>query len=178
MNTALTTALTSAKGRTLALLLAGNLLLAVSSKICLPLVPVPVTLQSFAVILIAMLYGARLGTATVALFLLEGLLGIPVLAIGSWATMGYALGFIPAAWLCGRLSEQNWCKNMLGAALAAFLGISIIMAFGLSVLHLYTDWNTAIAIGLKPFLLGEGLKILMLSIVVTGSQGLIAKLRC
>jgi biotin transport system substrate-specific component len=176
MNTALTTSVDFPKWRIISLLLAGNLLLAISSKISLPLLPVPVTLQSFAVLLIAMLYGARLGTATVSLFILEGLCGLPVLAIGSWATLGYALGFIPAAWICGYLAEWGWNMTLPKVGLVSLLGIGIIMACGLSQLFLtLKDWSITYNIGLKPFILGEGLKVILLSIMVPGSQGLLKR---
>ena len=116
-------------GATLAVL--GTLVLAVSAKVQVPFYPVPMTLQTLAVLTLGALFGARLAAATLTLYLAEGLVGLPVFA-GAVAgpaymvgpTGGYLLGFLLAAALVGGLAERGWMRNWLLAVAAMALGIS------------------------------------------------------
>lgn len=155
-------------GRVILLYLVGLGLLTVASKISVPLLPVPITLQTLVVLFIGMVYGARLGTATVVSFVILGLSGLPILtgALTSGATVGYLIGFIPAAFAAGFLVERGWGKSVLTTALAAVLGELIIFACGVSWLAALLGWHTAIAVGLTPFVLGEAAKILVLALAV------------
>lgn len=101
----------------------GSLVLAASAQVALPLWPVPMTMQSLAVLLLGAIGGARLGVAAVALYLLEGAMGLPVFANGSGGlavlmgpTAGFLLGFLPAAALAG-LARGHWARR--GAVLLA-----------------------------------------------------------
>ena len=104
------------------LALLGSALLAASAQVALPMWPVPATLQSLVVLLLGGLGGARLGLAAVALYLAEGVLGLPVFAGGiagpvalAGPTAGYLLGFLPAAWLAGVLTRHGgWWRQALG----------------------------------------------------------------
>ncbi|MHC4842382.1 MAG: biotin transporter BioY [Planctomycetota bacterium] len=169
-----------AKKRTFAsdciLVLAGSLLIGLCAKIKVPLLPVPVTMQTFAVLVIAALFGARRGAMTVLVYLLQGSLGLPVFAgkAGFLAfagpTGGYLVGFIFAALLVGLLAEKGWDRKPSAAILAMCLGNLVIYAFGLLWLQilLFTgkvslEENGLLDIGLYPFILGDILKIMLAS---------------
>ncbi len=111
--------------------LLGSAVLAASAHVSLPMWPVPATLQSMAVLLLGALGGARLGVTAVALYLLEGAMGLPVFAGGTGGpavlmgpTAGYLLGFLPAAWIAGQAARGAWWRQaalLLAAHLALFV---------------------------------------------------------
>ena len=147
----------------------GTVLLWLSAKIQVPLQPVPITMQTLVVLFLGVAYGWRLGAATMALYLLEGAVGLPVFA-GGWskgggfhllygATAGYLFGFVVAAGVCGRLAERGWDRSILGSAAAMVAGNIIIYALGLAWLAGQIGLASAIQYGLLPFLLGDALKI-------------------
>lgn len=147
----------------------GTILLWLSAKIQVPLQPVPITMQTLVVLVLGVAYGWRLGAATMALYLLEGAVGLPVFA-GGWsegggfhllygATAGYLFGFVAAAGVCGRLAERGWDRGVLGSAAAMVVGNLIIYAMGLGWLASRIGLDQAIQYGLMPFLLGDTLKI-------------------
>jgi biotin transport system substrate-specific component len=155
------------------LVILGSLFLAVASQIAIPLQPVPITLQSFAVLLLGMTYGWRLGSCAVLLFLLEGAVGIPVFSefkagipVLFGVTGGYLLGFLPAAFVSGLLVEKGWGKNVISTACATLVGFGIIYICGLAGLAAYIGWQPAINAGLIPFLLGDSIKLLALAAIV------------
>ena len=136
------------------LALLGSAVLAASAQVVLPAWPVPATLQSLAVLLLGALGGARLGTAAVALYLLEGALGLPIFAGGAAGpaalagpTAGYLLGFLPAAWLAGRAGTGRLWRQ--GAVLlAAHL---LLFAPGVAWLAGFVGWERAVAAGFLVF---------------------------
>ncbi|MBP2228846.1 biotin transport system substrate-specific component [Azospirillum agricola] len=148
--TALVTAVTAA--------LLGSLLLAVSAKVQVPFWPVPMTMQSMVVILLGMAYGSRLAVATVGLYLLEGLCGLPVFA-GAGAgpaymagpTAGYLLGFLLAAGVTGRLAERGWDRNPLTAVAALAIGHALLFVPGVAWLGVLFGMEKALTVGLYPF---------------------------
>jgi biotin transport system substrate-specific component len=162
-------------GRTTALgnvvlAIAGSLALWLSAKLQVPFYPVPMTMQTFVVLVIGTSFGWRLGAATVALYLIEGALGLPVfagtpekgigLAYMVGPTGGYLLGYLPAAALCGFLASCGWDRRIVLTALSMLLGTVVIYAFGLSWLCTVVGWDKPIlAWGLTPFVLGDLLKI-------------------
>ena len=101
------------------LVVAGTLLLAVSAKVQVPFWPVPMTMQTFVVLLLGIAYGPRLGLVTGALYLVEGALGFPVFAKGAGVayligpTGGYLFGFVLAMGVCGWLANQGWSRTCL-----------------------------------------------------------------
>src|SRR3546814_6817923 len=101
-----------------------------------PMWPVPMTMQTFAVLLIGLAYGSRLGTATVALYLFEGAIGLPVLATGAGLayfagpTAGYLFGFVAAAAFVGRLADRGWGRPAGRVFVAMLAGSAIIYLFG------------------------------------------------
>ncbi len=151
-----------------ALLILGIIAIAISAKIAIPLQPVPVTLQDFAVLFIGMTYGWRLGSATVMLYLTLGALGFPFFADTPLLApnAGYLFAFVPAAALSGYLTENGWGRNSFTAALAGLAGLAVIFAGGLSVLAALMGWQKSLAVGFIPFILGDTLKLIFLSLVI------------
>ena len=144
------------RGAALAFL--GALLLVVSAKVQVPFYPVPMTLQTLAVLTLGALFGARLAAATVALYLGEGLIGLPVFA-GAAAgpayvvgpTGGYLVGFLLAAALVGWLAERGWTRGWLLALAAMTLGHVVIFAAGFAWLAPVFGATKAWAVGVAPF---------------------------
>lgn len=150
-----------------------SLLIAISANIEIPLFPVPVTLQSLTVLLIAGLLGSRMGVAAVGCYLLEAALGFPVLAgfTGGLAhlfgpTGGYLFGFLIAAYTVGRIYESS-TGTFIRTWLVGALGFTLIMACGFGYLCQFMDINKAISVGILPFLLGEFLKSIFLAAVMS-----------
>lgn len=143
------------------LALVGTLALTVSAKTQIPFWPVPMTMQTFVVLVIGMAYGSRLGVATVALYLLEGTLGLPVfagtpekgigLAYMMGPTGGYLLGFVAGAWLCGWLAERGFDRSPLRTLIAMSLGHALIFVFGVTWLAQPIGFDKAVAAGVVPF---------------------------
>jgi biotin transport system substrate-specific component len=144
----------------------GSLFLAVCAQIQVPLWPVPMTMQTFGVLLLGMAFGARLGAATVAVYLLEGAAGLPVFAqfkaglpVLFGPTGGYLFGFVIAAWLVGSLAERGWDRGVFTTALAMLFGNIVLYVPGLIWLGNLYGAEQAIALGLAPFWIGDLLKI-------------------
>ncbi|MGI6245454.1 MAG: biotin transporter BioY [Pseudochelatococcus sp.] len=144
----------------------GTAFLAASSYITVPMYPVPVTMQTFAVTLIGALYGWRLGAVTVAAWLFEALIGLPVLTAGKVGiapfvgpTAGYLFSFPLIAALTGWLAERGWNGHRPWLAFAAALaanGLCLIM--GAAWLSTLVGVEKAILAGVAPFLIGAVLK--------------------
>ncbi len=154
--------------RLIALAVGGSALVAVSAQIQVPLQPVPITMQTFAVLVVGMAYGWRLGAATLALYLAEGAVGLPVFAGGAGGvavlfgkTGGYLFGFVLAAAIVGWLAQRGWDRRPVRTAVAMLLGNMAIYIPGLLLLGAYIGAAKAVQFGLMPFLLGDGLKLLL-----------------
>ena len=162
--------------RAIALMVIGTILLTISAKIQVPFWPVPMTMQTFAVLVIAMVYGPVLGTATVALYLVEGALGLPVfagtpakgigLAYMVGPTGGYLVGFVAAAALVGWLNTRGWDRNFLTALAAMTLGTAVIFILGFGYLSSLIGAEKAFQFGVLPFLPGAVLKIALAAAVL------------
>ena len=151
----------------------GTILLAVSAKIKIPFYPVPMTMQTFVVIALGISFGYKIGVATVGLYLIEGILGLPVFSnspeqgVGliyfTGPTMGYLIGFLFATFLSGYL---NLNKNIFIIFIKLILSVSVIYILGLFWLGNLIGWEKPIfEIGAKPFLLAEVFKILILTLL-------------
>jgi len=160
------------------LVLAGSLLIAASAQVALPLFfsPVPITGQTFAVLLIGALFGPRLGMATVVAYLLEGAAGLPVFAGGGLGaphlvgpTAGYLFGFIPAVALVGWMAARGWDRTVFKTVIAMALATAIIFASGLAWLKLLVGAENALALGLYPFVPGAIIKIALAAIALPGA---------
>jgi biotin transport system substrate-specific component len=155
--------------RQAALVIFGSLLLWASAKAQVPMWPVPMTMQSGAILVIGMAYGFRLGTAAMALYLFEGALGLPVFAgtpergIGVaymvGPTGGYLLGFLVATAMMGWLAERGWDRTFSAAVAAMTLGTILPLVTGATWLATLVGWDKAIDLGVTPFLLGGVVKI-------------------
>ena len=149
--------------------LAGSALLAAAAWVRVPMWPVPMTMQSFAVLLIGASCGPRLGAAAVAAYLAEAALGLPVLAGGKplvlgGPTFGYLVGFLMAAAAVGWAAQRGWTRRRWPTLLGALLlGQALITLPGLAWLHAawLHDLRATLAAGLLPFLLGDALKLLL-----------------
>lgn len=157
-----------ALARYVVLAVVGSLLLAASAKVQVPMWPVPMTMQTFAALVIGMSFGMRLGAATVALYLVEGAVGLPVFASGmglaylAGPTGGYLLGFLVAAGLVGWLAQRGWDRSPVRTFAANLLGTAVIFGLGVSWLSIFLgDAQAAVANGVVPFLLGALVKCLL-----------------
>ena len=152
--------------------IAGIAVLAVSAHIKIPFYPVPVTMQTLAVLAIGMTYGTRLGGATVLGYLGAGAAGAPVFAGGAGIaymmgpTGGYLLGFFVAAIVLGALAERGWTRSMITTAAAMVLGNAIIYLLGVSWLANLIGSAKAFEFGLLPFLYGDALKLVIAAVGV------------
>lgn len=163
-----------------AAVLLGTLFLAASSQISVPLWPVPVTMQTFAVGLIGALYGWRLGALTVVLWLGQAALGLPFLANGSGgpapflgATAGYLFAFPLLAAITGLLAERGWNGGRPLLAFAAMMGAqALCLALGTAWLAYWLggDVQKAVALGAAPFLIGSVLKAALAAAVLKGAD--------
>ena len=149
----------------------GSILLTISAKIKIPFYPVPMTMQTFVVLFLGMSLGFKMALATVLLYLLEGLLGIPVfsnspekgvgLVYFTGPTMGYLIGFLFAAFFSGYL---NFKTNIILIFLKLILSVFFIYLFGVIWLGVLIGWEKPIIkLGVLPFIYAELFKILLLT---------------
>ena len=163
----------------------GSILLAISAKIKIPfyLFPVPMTMQTFVVLFLGISFGYKIGSATVILYLMEGLFGLPVfsnspekgvgIAYFTGPTMGYLIGFILAVFLIGYLQLDDWTKKGTQSIkffsinlIKLLVSVSTIYLFGLLWLSYLIGFEKAILFGLKPFWLAELFKVLLLAFLI------------
>lgn len=167
----------STRARHLALMVAGALFIALTAQVVIPRDPVPITGQTLGVLLVGGALGSKRGGFSTLLYVVMGFF-LPVYAdhaqgiqhilessgghLSMGVSGGYLIGFVFAAALVGRLAELGWDRNFLGAVAAFVVGNLVIYAFGVPWLMLATGLGPggAIANGVSPFLLGDGLKIL------------------
>ena len=159
-----------------ALVMGGSLLLWLSAKVQVPFWPVPMTLQTLAILGLAAVLGSRLGTAAVLAYIAQGAAGLPVfagtpekgigLAYMMGPTGGYILGFVLAAFAVGWLAERGWARHPLKLFIAALLGVALIHAPGLLWLAQFTGWEKVLAFGFWPFIGGDMLKAAIVALGV------------
>jgi biotin transport system substrate-specific component len=154
--------------------LIGSIILAISSKIKIPFYPVPMTMQTLVVLMIGIGFGWKLGVATIALYLFEGIIGLPVFSgtpekgIGltyfMGPTMGYLIGFLAAVYYSGKFVYDN---NIIITFLKLFFATSLIYIFGMLWLGGLIGWDKPIfELGAQPFLLAELFKILIATFAI------------
>jgi biotin transport system substrate-specific component len=170
----------------------GSLVLAISARISIPVLPIPVTLQTLAVAAIAAGFGWRIATATVALYIVQGLSGLPVFATGggiSYLTrpsFGFILGYLPMAYVIGRAADMGASRKLFPLFAAAVLGDAIAFLFGFAWLMAYSSilvsqgvelpsWldqtnllSSAFDGAVKPFIIWDFVKMAFAALTVTG----------
>lgn len=162
--------------QTMAVLI-GTCLITAGAWINVPMFPVPMTMQSLAVLLIAGTYGMRLASITTAAYIAQGAVGMPVFAggVGGPAhlvgpTGGYLIGFIVCAALVAALYEHGFDKGVVKPLAALFAGSIALMVCGVAYLATFTGFENAIATGLTPFILGMVVKAVLAFALIKGSQ--------
>ena len=149
-----------------------SLILILSAKIKVDLYPVPMTLQPLAVLMIAMLCGRYIAVSAVSLYLLEGMVGIPVFAYGGGLpyllgpTGGFLFGFLFASILIGELADRGWGKSLFKSVFAMLIGLLIIYICGVFQLSILKGFNFAIINGLKPFIVGDLYKLVLAALLL------------
>ena len=150
----------------------GSVLLAISSKIKIPFYPVPMTMQTFVVLFLGMSFGYKIGLATISIYLIEGIIGLPVfsnspekgvgLVYFTGPTMGYLIGFLFATFLAGYFSFKG---NIFTNFIKLLISVSPIYILGIFWLGTLIGWDKPIiTLGVTPFLLAELFKILLLTL--------------
>ena len=136
-------------------------------SIPLPFTPVPITGQTFAVLLTGALLGARLGTASMLAYIAEGVAGLPVFAPARGpTTYGYLAGFVVAAFVVGWLADRGWTKDLPHTVVAMVAGEIAIYVFGLLWLARFVPASSVLALGLFPFLIGDTIKLAVAAAVL------------
>ena len=155
--------------------LVATIILAISSKIKIPFYPVPMTMQTLVVLMIGVIFGWRLGLATIMLYLFEGIIGLPIfsgtpekglgLIYFTGPTMGYLIGFLAAVFFSGFFDyNKNLFKNFIKLSFAT----SFIYLFGIIWLGTIIGWDKPVfKLGVQPFLLAELFKIMLVTLLVT-----------
>jgi biotin transport system substrate-specific component len=157
-------------------MLLGTALLTMASQCVIPWQPVPLTLQSATVILLAALLGPSLAVQSVVTYLFLGLCGAPVFAEFSGGihvlmgpTAGYLLGFVPAVYCAGYLFQKGAARNLPFAWLSCVAASSIIFICGAAVLSLFIGMKNAFLLGVYPFLIMEAVKLLLVAFFARSS---------
>jgi len=179
--------------RKVLLVLAGSAFIAVAAQITVPMFPVPMTLQTLAILIVGFAYGARLGALTLLAYLAEGAAGLPVFAnamngaafVGP--TAGFLVGFVGLAWLAGFAAERGLARGVLSTALVGIAASALLYLPGVA-------WPMAVAgtLGLEagwvgmgpgaiwthfvaPFLIGDAVKAVLAALIVTGAWSVLAR---
>ncbi|RJP49635.1 MAG: biotin transporter BioY [Anaerolineaceae bacterium] len=160
--------------RDLILIIAGSLLVALFAQIEIPLQPVPITGQTFAVLLVGALLGSKRGAAAIIAYIAQGALGLPFFAGGAsglgiitGATAGYLLGFVGAAYVIGLLAERGLERSVRTSIIPFLVGTVVIYACGVAWLSIVLEsLSKAIQFGLLPFLVGDALKLVAAAVAL------------
>jgi biotin transport system substrate-specific component len=176
----------AAQAYDLTAVIGGSLIVALAAQITirLPFSPVPITGQTFGVLLVGTLLGSRRGAMSLLTYLIEGLIGLPIFAGGSSGlaymlgpTGGYLFGFIAAAFLTGWLAERRWDRHVSTAVLSMLVGNAVIYATGLGWLSIYVPNRSVASFGVVPFLIGDIIKIALAATVLPAGWKLLNRTR-
>ena len=159
--------------KTFVLIFLGTMALTVSAKLKIPFYPVPMTMQTFVVLFLGLAFGYKIGLATISVYLLEGIIGIPVfsnspekgvgLVYFTGPTMGYLIGFLSAVFFAGYLNLKN---NIFIIFCKLIFSVSTVYLFGVIWLGTLIGWDKPILkLGVTPFLLAELFQICLLTIL-------------
>lgn len=173
--------------RSVSLAFLGVALLTLSAKLKVPFYPVPMTMQTFVVLVLGAAYGARLGALTVLAYLALGAAGLPVfadtpergigLAYMAGPTGGFLIGFAAAAFIVGVLAERGWNRSVAWLFAAMAVGHAVLFAFGVTWLAALIGWPKAWALGVAPFYLATLLKTALGAATIAGLQSLTAQVQ-
>lgn len=155
-------------------ILLGSWFVALFAQIEIPLRPVPITGQTFAVLLVGALLGSKRGAMTLIAYIVQGGSGLPFFAGGAsglsvltGATLGYLVGFIGAAYVVGLLAERGLERSMKTSLIPFIIGTGIIYAFGVTWLGFFLNsFSQAIQFGLLPFLIGDAIKLIAAAVAL------------
>lgn len=162
--------------------LCGSLFLALMAQLSIKLwfTPIPITMQTFGVMLLGALLGSKRGSFAILLYLCEGACGLPVFAGGKFGivtlfgpTGGYLFAFVVGAFIIGFLMERGWRENYFLTFLAFLISSILILGLGALWLSFYVGFHHALLMGVYPFLIGCTLKILAATLVVPSGRKLI-----
>ena len=159
--------------KSLLAIILGSIALTISAKIKIPFYPVPMTMQTFVVLFLGVSLGYKIGLASVGLYLLEGIAGLPVFSnspekgIGivyfTGPTMGYLIGFLTACYLASKINTKD---NLINILIKLVIATSTIYILGLIWLGTLIGWDKPIfTLGAKPFLLAELFKVIILALI-------------
>tara|TARA_E500000331_G_scaffold34344_1_gene28626 strand:- start:212 stop:763 length:552 start_codon:yes stop_codon:yes gene_type:complete len=163
--------------KSLFIIFIGTIIIAISAKIKIPFYPVPMTMQTFVVLFLGISLGYKIGLATICLYLIEGIAGLPVfsnspergvgLVYFTGPTMGYLIGFVSACFLASFIKTED---NFFLIFLKLSLSVSTIYILGIIWLATIIGWDKPIFdVGVKPFLLAELFKISLLTVLAKKS---------
>ena len=159
--------------KSLIIIFVGSIILAISAKVKIPFYPVPMTMQTFVVLFLGISFGYKIALATIGLYLLEGIIGIPVfsnspergvgLVYFTGPTMGYLIGFLSACFLASQIKNHD---NYFTILIKLTFSVSTIYILGILWLGTLIGWDKPILeLGVMPFLLAEIFKIALLTIL-------------
>jgi biotin transport system substrate-specific component len=159
--------------KSLLAIILGSIALTISAKIKIPFYPVPMTMQTFVVLFLGVSLGYKIGLASVVLYLLEGIVGLPVFSnspekgVGliyfTGPTMGYLIGFLTASYLASKINNSD---NFILVLTKLIVATTTIYILGLLWLGTLIGWDKPIfALGAKPFLLAETFKVILLALI-------------
>ena len=147
-------------------------------SIPLPFSPVPITGQTLAVVLTGAVLGSRRGALAMLAYLAEGSAGLPVFAGGGsglfWnmASGGYLIGYVPAAYVVGLLTERGWNKGTW-VLLSMFAGNVVLYVPGLIQLASFVGWDRTLALGLYPFIAGDLVKLYIAAMMLPSAWAIV-----
>jgi biotin transport system substrate-specific component len=168
---------TSSIARKAMLVVGGSALIALGAQVSVPMFPVPMTLQTLAILIVGLTLGSRLGVAAVAAYLVEGAAGLPVFAGGASGahllvgpTAGFLFGFLAMAFVTGFAVERGMARGLVGTILAATVASALLYVPGVLWLNAATplDMNGAVNAGMLPFVIGDLVKSVVAGLIVTG----------
>ena len=159
------------------LVLAGSLLIALAAQVEVPMIPVPMSLQTLAISVVGLTFGARMAAITLLAYLAQGAAGLPVFAGGGAGlpymmgpTGGFLLGFVAMAWLTGLMAERGMARGFRRMWVAAFVPATLLFVPGVAWLWTVTplDLSGAMEAGFYPFLVGDVVKSTLAALMVAG----------
>ena len=170
--------------RGLALVLGGSALIAVAAQVSIPMFPVPMTLQTLAILAVGLTLGARLGAMALLAYLAEGAAGLPVFANGGAGvaymmgpTAGFLVGFVMMGFVAGYASDKGLTRSFIGAGIVALIASALLYvpglaypaaAMGKTFPELFSGW-------MLPFVIGDAVKAVLAALIVTGGWAALSR---